>query len=83
MPGLITKVKEHKDADAFIIACFDDTGLDAARAMTTNRIGYWAVRMLHCVYAFETFGVITTLDISVPILKNNIHKMGFAKDARV
>ena len=26
----------------------------------------------------ETFGVITTLDISVPILKNNIYKMGFS-----
>ena len=27
----------------------------------------------------ETFGVITTLDISVPILKNNIYKMGLWK----
>ena len=38
LPGLITKVKEHKDADAFIIACFDDTGLDAARAMTNKPV---------------------------------------------
>ena len=55
LPGLITKVKEHKDADAFIIACFDDTGLDAARAMTNKPVLGWAVRMLHCVYAFRDF----------------------------
>ena len=80
LPGLITKVKEHKDADAFIIACFDDTGLDAARAMTNKPV--LGIGQSACYIASmlsETFGVITTLDISVPILKNNIYKMGFSK----
>ncbi len=80
LPGLLTKVKEHKDSDAFIIACFDDTGLDAARAMTNKPV--LGIGQSACYIASmlsETFGVITTLDISVPILKNNIYKMGFSK----
>src|SRR6202048_3203235 len=33
VPGLIQALLQSPDADAGIIACFDDTGLDAARAM--------------------------------------------------
>ncbi len=33
--GMIEEISKHADADAFIIACFDDTGLDAARCATT------------------------------------------------
>jgi len=33
VPGLIRALLEAPDADAGIIACFDDTGLDAARSV--------------------------------------------------
>src|SRR5260370_18323769 len=33
VPGLIQALLEAPDADAGIIACFDDTGLDAARSV--------------------------------------------------
>src|SRR3984893_15069183 len=33
VPGLIQALLQASDADAGIIACFDDTGLDAARSM--------------------------------------------------
>ena len=31
VPGLIDEIGKARGADAFIIACFDDTGLEAAR----------------------------------------------------
>src|SRR5580700_4342105 len=31
IPGLIEEIGKARNADAFVIACFDDTGLDAAR----------------------------------------------------
>ncbi|MBV8795090.1 MAG: aspartate/glutamate racemase family protein, partial [Hyphomicrobiales bacterium] len=31
VPGLIEEIGKASDADAFVIACFDDTGLEAAR----------------------------------------------------
>ena len=35
VPGLIELVAEARDIDAVVIACFDDTGLDAVRCMTS------------------------------------------------
>ena len=35
VPGLIAEIGKAAGADAFVIACFDDTGLDAARCATT------------------------------------------------
>ena len=38
VPGLLAEIIEAEDiADAIIIACFDDTGLDAARSLETFR----------------------------------------------
>ena len=34
IPGLIAEIGKAPEADAFVIACFDDTGLDAARCAT-------------------------------------------------
>ena len=39
VPGLLERIKEGEaeGADAHVIACFDDTGLDAARALAARR----------------------------------------------
>jgi len=34
VPGLIEEIGKAANADAFVVACFDDTGLDAARCAT-------------------------------------------------
>ena len=68
----------HKDADAYIIGCFDDTGLDAVRSITNKPvlgIGDSSYHIASCLAG--TFSVITTLDVSVPIIKNNLLKRGF------
>ena len=36
VPGLIEEIGKAADADAFVIACFDDTGLEAARCATRS-----------------------------------------------
>ena len=78
IPGLIEEVLSNSEADAYIIACFDDTGLDAIRTITNKPvlgIGDSSFHIASCLAG--TFSVITTLDLSVPILKNNLLKRGF------
>ena len=33
VPGLLAEVVRHPDVDAIVIACFDDTGVDAVRTL--------------------------------------------------
>ena len=78
IPGLIEEVLSNSEADAYIIACFDDTGLDAIRTITNKPvlgIGDSSFHIASCLAG--TFSVITTLDLSGPILKNNLLKRGF------
>jgi len=87
IPPLLALVCKASDAgaQAIIIGCFDDTGLDAAReiaACPVIGIGQAAYHM--AVLAGGRFSVVTTLAVSVPILENNIHAYGFtSKLARV
>jgi len=81
VPGLLhaLSIAERDGADAHIIACFDDTGLEAARSVLTGPvigIGEAAARMASLVA--RRFGVITTLPISVPILEDNLVRAGLA-----
>lgn len=87
IPPLLALVRKASDAGAraIIIGCFDDTGLDDARAIAACPvigIGQAAYHM--AVLAGRRFSVVTTLDVSVPILENNIHAYGFTSQlARV
>ena len=38
IPGLVEKIKKHSDADSYIIACFDDTGLEVVRSITEKPV---------------------------------------------
>lgn len=87
IPPLLALVRKASDAGAktIIIGCFDDTGLEAAReiaACPVIGIGQAAYHM--AVLAGGRFSVVTTLEVSVPILEGNIHASGFSsKLARV
>jgi allantoin racemase len=87
IPPLLTLVRKASDAGAkaIIIGCFDDTGLDAARDIASCPvigIGQAAYHM--AVLSGAKFSVVTTLDVSVPILEKNIHAYGFTSQlARV
>lgn len=79
LAGLLGIVKHHDDADGFVIACFDDTGLDAARTITTSPvvgIGEAAFHMASMIS--NKFGVVTTLARSVPALEHNLVRYGLS-----
>lgn len=79
VPGLLEEMRKAPDMDAYVIACFDDTGLDAARCLTSAPvigIGEAAFHMASLLG--HRFGVVTTLPRSIPAIENNLQKYGLA-----
>ena len=80
VPGLLNEVVQHKEVDAIVIACFDDTGLDAVRSLVSvpvlgiGEAAYHAASMIA-----NKFSVITPLSRSVPGLENNLLRYGLAQ----
>ena len=77
IPGIISEIRANPEYDAYIVACFDDTGLDACRTITDKPVigigeaSYHAANMLG-----GHFSVITTLKRSIPALKKNLKNYG-------
>jgi allantoin racemase len=81
VPGLLRRIAEAeaKGVDAHIIACFDDTGLDAARALAAAPVIGMGEAGFHLASLIcGKFGVVTTVDCSVPIIKANLVRYGLA-----
>ena len=79
VPGLLAEIAKAPDADAFVIACFDDTGLEAARCATEAPvigIGEAAFHMASLIA--EKFSVVTTLARSIAPIERNLVKYGLA-----
>ena len=79
VPGLIAEMAKAPDMDAYVIACFDDTGLEAARCITDAPvigIGEAAFHMASLIAS--KFSVVTTLARSVPAVEQNLVKYGLA-----
>lgn len=75
---LVVKASDQ-GASAIIIGCFDDTALDAARDLAKCPvIGIGQAAYHLAAVAGRRFSVVTTLDISVPILEANISSYGLA-----
>ena len=80
VPGLLEEVARHPDVDAIVIACFDDTGLDAVRTMVSVPVLGIGEAAYHAASMIATkFSVITTLSRSVPGLENNLMRYGLAE----
>ena len=82
IPPLLALVRKASaaGASAIIIGCFDDTGLDAARAIANCPvIGVGQAAYHMAVLTGARFSVVTTLDVSVPILEDNIRSYGFER----
>lgn len=79
VPGLLEVIGQQRDFDAVIIACFDDTGLDAARCVTDRPVVGIGEAAYHMASMLSNkFSVVTTLARSVPALEHNLHKYGLA-----
>lgn len=81
LAGLLDTIHRNPDCDAVVIACFDDTGLDAARCLTDRPvIGIGEAAYHFASMVSNKFSVVTTLARSVPALEHNLARYGL--DAR-
>lgn len=80
VPGLLQEIAQHPEVDAIVIACFDDTGLDAVRTLVSVPVLGIGEAAYHAASMIATkFSVITTLARSVPGLENNLMRYGLAQ----
>jgi allantoin racemase len=83
VPGLLAELKKGAGADAAILACFDDTGLDAARTVFDGPVVGIGEAAFHvATLVAGTFSVITTLSRSVPAIEHNLVRYGLASRCR-
>src|ERR1700733_6857942 len=81
VPGLLAEITkgEALGVSAHVIACFDDTGLEAARSLASAPvigIGEAAFHLASLVA--HRFAVVTTLSRSIPTIETNLVKYGLA-----
>jgi len=86
VPGLLAEIgrAEREGADAAVIACFDDTGLDAARALVgIPVIGICEAALATAAMLAKRFTVVTTLERSRVPVEELVRRYGMAERARV
>jgi allantoin racemase len=79
--GLLEKIAEGErdGVDAHIVACFDDTGLDAARALAAAPVVGIGEAAYHLAcFVGDRFSVVTTMSRSIPVLEQNLARYGLA-----
>ncbi|MCS0494848.1 aspartate/glutamate racemase family protein [Ancylobacter sp. MQZ15Z-1] len=79
LPGLLAAVAqaEAEGADAHIVACFDDTGVDAARALARAPvIGIGEAGFHLASLIAHRFAVVTTLSRSIAVIEGNLQRYG-------
>ncbi|MEE8273471.1 MAG: aspartate/glutamate racemase family protein [Alphaproteobacteria bacterium] len=85
LPGLLEEIArgEALGVDGHIIACFDDTGLDAARTLADAPVVGLCEAALHlaCLIA-GSFSIVTTLERSVPAIEGLVRRYGMAGHCR-
>lgn len=81
LPGLFELFDKQSNAhDAVIIACFDDTGLMKLRSRTDRPvIGIGEAAFQIAMLMGLKFSVVTTLDVSIPVIEENLENYGFDK----
>ncbi|ETX30859.1 aspartate/glutamate racemase family protein [Roseivivax isoporae] len=85
VPGLLAAIRaaEVRGADAHVIACFDDPGLDAAREVAAAPvIGLCQAAMQAATILSARFSVVTTLPRSVPIIEDLADRYGMGRRCR-
>jgi len=85
IPGLLSELKERAgDYDAAIIACFDDTGLDAARSFADVPVlGLCESAVATAGFLAQRFTVVTTLERSRVLIDNLVRRYGMGGRAKV
>ena len=82
VPGVLARVAEAEalGADAIVIACFDDTGLEEAQiAARCPVLGIGQSAYTIAKLTGGRFSVVTSLAVSVPVIEDNIERAGFGR----
>lgn len=86
VPGLLVEIAkaEREGADAIVIACFDDTGLDAARALARIPvIGICEAALSATSFIAQRFSVVTTMERSRLPVEHLVHRYGMGSRCKV
>jgi allantoin racemase len=81
VPGLLEEIgKGHTQGyDGYIIACFDDTGLDAARSLVSEPVLGLCEAAVHTAsFLGDQMAVVTTLKRSIPAIRTLVNRYGVA-----
>ncbi|MBY5988807.1 aspartate/glutamate racemase family protein [Roseovarius atlanticus] len=85
MPKLLDQVREAEagNADAIVVACFDDPGLGACREIATGPVvGLCEAAVKAASMIATSFSVITTLPRSAPIIEELVRRYGLDHQCR-
>ncbi|AEG05329.1 aspartate/glutamate racemase family protein [Sinorhizobium meliloti] len=85
VPGMLAEIRqgEAQGVDAYVIACFDDPGLHAAREVAKGPvIGICQAAVQVAMTISRRFSVITTLPRSVPIIEDLVSDYGAERHCR-
>lgn len=86
VPGLLAEIAraEREGCDAAIVACFDDTGVDAARsAAAIPVVGLCEAAVATAALLAARFAIVTTLSRSVVPIEELVARYGMARRCRV
>jgi allantoin racemase len=86
LPGLLAELSDRRAEgyDAAIIACFDDTGLEAARSFCDVPVlGLCESAVATAGFLAQRFTVVTTLERSRVLIDNLVRRYGMGSRARV
>jgi allantoin racemase len=79
LPGLLAEIAEGeaKGADGHVMACFDDTGLEAARSLANAPVVGIGEAAFHLASLIaHRFSVVTTLSRSIAAIEGNLLRYG-------
>ena len=72
---LVKEIESNNTSDAFIIACYEDVGIDVIRKITSKPvIGIGEAAFYTAGIIANKFSIITNLSVSHEALKNNLKK---------
>jgi allantoin racemase len=80
IPGILEMIRlQESEFDAFVIACWGDPGIDAAREITSKPVvGIAEASMYVANMIAARWGVITTQHRTLDMIEKTIYKTGFA-----
>lgn len=85
VPSMLEQIREAEaaGAEATVIACFDDPGLDAAREVATGPvIGICQAGVQAAMVLSKRFSIVTTLPRSVPAIEDLVQRYGAGQYCR-